>query len=116
MLSRNKCELLAEYFLDGVGLRYDIGLSKPFVKNIPISYNTYYGYNCLKQRLLSSCLAPKPNDEVYWIWFESLTEFFYIIENESDNDDINECRFNKILETADKNIEKRKKWEEIAYV
>lgn len=117
-VSRNKCELLAEYLLDGVKLQYDIYCIAS-VKNIKLNMDTANLYRYLQGRLESSGMILKPKYEIYWVWFDSLTECFYILENE-----IVKIKpgittpyvFDEVLKRANKNIEKRELEEDIAYV
>ena len=117
-VSRNKCELLAEYLLDGVKLQYDIyGIGS--VKNIHnLKCGTSELYQVLQARLETSGMILKPKNEIYWVWFDSLTECFYIIENEIVviKSCLNMSDVNKVLERANRNIDKREKMEDIAYV
>lgn len=117
-VSRNKCELLAEYLLDGVKIQYDIYCNGS-VKNIQLNPEMIYLYRLLQGRLESSGMILKPKYEIYWVWFDSLTECFYILGNNivrikqgiTTPDVIDE-----VLKRANKNIDKREEMEDLAYV
>jgi len=107
-VSRNKCELLAEYLLAGAKAKYDINMEAK-VKNIQLSEVSYLFYTHFQYGYLSHMII-KPKDELYWVWFDTLTECFYLIENgfyqNITDDAMLRLEFKNIIETANKNIEK----------